>query len=152
MTLPGFSFMHEFLHSSPTGQIGRTLRASNTSLISACPASTSAHADDKMENYLMKHIISKYKSWVSVLDEVSLASLSHVTKYMQCSVTSANSNNYVWKCSSVTQCLSAYWAYYIIRVNNYRALTADPSATNSVFINNKTQREVLLSTFYRGED
>ncbi|XP_064433554.1 uncharacterized protein LOC135361460 [Mirounga angustirostris] len=46
-----------FQESNLRGQIGRTLRASNTSLISVCPAFTSVHADAKMENRLMEHII-----------------------------------------------------------------------------------------------
>lgn len=71
----------------------------------AFTAFTSVRAVDKLENHIMRHIISKCKSQASVLGEASLASLSHVAKYIQCSVMSANSNHYLWKCSSATQCL-----------------------------------------------
>jgi len=52
-----------FQESNLKGQIGRTLRASNTSLISVCPAFTSVHADAKMENRLMEHIIRIRSCW-----------------------------------------------------------------------------------------
>ena len=60
-------------------QIAGTLKARNTSLTSVHPALTSMHFNAKMENYLMDHIISKYKSPASILRKASSASSSMVT-------------------------------------------------------------------------
>lgn len=43
------------------------------------PVLTSVHFNARMENYLMEHIIVKYKSPASILGEASLASSSIIT-------------------------------------------------------------------------